>query len=78
VAARLTQEQKSLAFKLRKDGLFLDDIARQICCSHAPKPCKLVRGPLQREVTRRLEQFWSPQTVARRLPLDYPDDPTCA
>lgn len=35
-----------------------------------------MRGPLQREVTRRLEQFWSPQEIARRLPLDYPNDPT--
>jgi IS30 family transposase len=25
-------------------------------------------------VTRRLEQLWSPEEIARRLPLDYPDD----
>ena len=41
-----------------------------------PKPGRLVHGPLQREVTKRLEQFWSPQEISRRLPLDYPDDPT--
>ncbi len=45
-------------------------------CTRRPKPGKLVRGPLQREVTKRLQQFWSPQEIARRLPLDYPDDPT--
>ena len=40
-----------------------------------PKPCKLRRGRLLREVSRRLEQLWSPQEIARRLPLDYPDEP---
>ena len=29
-----------------------------------PKPCKLRRGKLLREVTRRLEQFWSPEEIA--------------
>ena len=162
MAARLTQVQKSLAFRLHKQGLDQREIARQICCSSSmisimlrekasgvgvaptwtpragrltiddreqillgarandsmsaiarrigrspstvtrevnanggaedyvawraqlraqecarrPKPGKLVRGPLQREVTKRLEQFWSPQEIARRLPLNYPDDST--
>jgi IS30 family transposase len=40
-----------------------------------PKPCKLRRGKLLREVTRRLEQLWSPEEIACRLPLLYPDDP---
>ena len=40
-----------------------------------PKPCKLRRGKLLKEVSRRLEQLWSPQEICRRLPLDYPDDP---
>jgi IS30 family transposase len=39
-----------------------------------PKPCKLRRGKLLREVSRRLEQLWSPEEIAHRLPLDYPDD----
>jgi IS30 family transposase len=162
VAPRLTQEQKTLAFRLKRQGLSLKEIAHQVCCSapllsimlrdkasavgipapwtpregrltiddreqillglrarcsmseiarrlgrHAstitrevnanggqgayrawraherarasarrPKRCKLARGPLQRHVTKGLEQFWSPQEIARRLPLDYPDDPT--
>jgi IS30 family transposase len=40
-----------------------------------PKPCKLRHGRLVREVSRRLEQLWSPQEISRRLRLDYPDDP---
>jgi len=40
-----------------------------------PKPCKLRAGRLLEEVTKRLEQLWSPDEIARRLPLDFPDDP---
>ena len=43
--------------------------------SRRPKPCKLRRGKLLREVAQRLERLWSPQEISRRLPLDYPDDP---
>ena len=39
-----------------------------------PKPCKLRRGRLLREVTRGLEQFWSPDEISRRLAIDFPDD----
>lgn len=41
-----------------------------------PKDAKLRQGPLLREVTKRLEDLWSPAEIAKRLPLDYPDDPT--
>jgi IS30 family transposase len=41
-----------------------------------PKPPKLRRGRLLREVSRRLLALWSPQEIAQRLRLDYPDDPT--
>lgn len=40
-----------------------------------PKPCKLRPGRLLDEVSKRLEQLWSPDEIARRLPLDFPDDP---
>lgn len=40
-----------------------------------PKPCKLRAGRLLDEVTKRLEQLWSADEIARRLLLDFPDDP---
>jgi transposase, IS30 family len=39
-----------------------------------PKPYKLRRGRLLQEVSRRLQQLWSPQQISRRLRLDYPED----
>jgi len=32
------------------------------------------RAPLRDEVARRLQQLWSPDEIACRLPLDFPDD----
>ena len=40
-----------------------------------PKPFKLTEGPLLIEVSQRLTQLWSPQEIAGRLRLDFPDDP---
>jgi transposase, IS30 family len=40
-----------------------------------PKLCKLQRGPLLVEVASKLKQLWSPQQIAERLALDFPDDP---
>lgn len=40
-----------------------------------PKVCKLRPGPLLDEVTKRLEQLWSPDEIAQRLRMDFPDDP---
>jgi len=40
-----------------------------------PKRAKLAASPrLRREVQRLLEQRWSPQQIAARLVVDYPDD----
>lgn len=42
----------------------------------ARRPCKLgVAGWLRGYVRRRLRQLWSPQQIATRLRLDYPDEP---
>jgi transposase, IS30 family len=43
--------------------------------THRPKPCKLRAGRLLDEVSRRLERLWSPQEIAQRLRLEFPDDP---
>jgi len=40
-----------------------------------PKECKLGPGRLHDEVARGLQELWSPDEIARRLPLDFPDDP---
>jgi IS30 family transposase len=44
-------------------------------CAGRPKPAKLRRGLLLREVSRRLKELWSPQEIAQRLALDFPDNP---
>jgi transposase, IS30 family len=43
--------------------------------SRRPKPAKLAHPPLVRRVTTWLEELWSPQEIAERLRLDFPDDP---
>ncbi len=40
-----------------------------------PKPCKLQHGRLYDVVARGLQDLWSPDEIARRLPLDFPTDP---
>jgi transposase, IS30 family len=40
-----------------------------------PKACKLDRGQLCDQVTKGLCRFWSPDEIARRLRIDFPDDP---
>jgi IS30 family transposase len=38
------------------------------------KRSKLCRGPLLDKVTEWLEEWWSPQEIARRLRIEFPDD----
>jgi IS30 family transposase len=40
-----------------------------------PKRCKLRAGRLCDDVARRLLELWSPDEIARHLPLEFPDDP---
>jgi IS30 family transposase len=47
--------------------------ARQ--CALRPKPRKLASAPLADQVSEWLVKWWSPQEIARRLRIDYPDDP---
>jgi IS30 family transposase len=48
---------------------------RAATSSRRPKPAKLAHPPLVRQVSTWLEELWSPQEIAERLRLDYPDDP---
>jgi IS30 family transposase len=40
-----------------------------------PKRAKLVAGPLLETVTEWLEEWWSPEEIARRLRLEHPEEP---
>ena|SRR2546426_2910844 len=40
-----------------------------------PKAAKLACGRLAGQVTEWLEEWWSPEEIARRLRLEFPDDP---
>jgi IS30 family transposase len=44
-------------------------------CIRRPKRAKLGAGPLCDQVTRWLEQLWSPQEISGRLRRDFGDDP---
>jgi IS30 family transposase len=49
---------------------------RAVRYARRPKPAKLARCPrLREEVERRLTERWSPQQIAARLAIDYPDEP---
>jgi IS30 family transposase len=49
--------------------------ARAVKLMRRPKVAKLIRCPrLRSEVERRLAMRWSPQQIAARLVVDYPDD----
>jgi IS30 family transposase len=41
-----------------------------------PKTAKLVAGPLASQVESWLEEWWSPEEIARRLRFEFPDDAT--
>jgi transposase, IS30 family len=43
--------------------------------SRRSKPAKLSHGPLLTVVTEWLEQWWSPEEIAQRLRIEYPNDP---
>jgi len=45
-------------------------------CAKRPKPTKLEEPVLCARVSEWLEEFWSPKEIARRLVVDFPDDPS--
>ena len=44
--------------------------------SRRPKAAKLSCPRLTAEVTRGLEEWWSPEEISKRLVVDFPDDPS--
>jgi IS30 family transposase len=72
-ASTITREVNANGGREEYSAWHAHERARQKACR--PKPYKLLKGKLLREVSRRLEQLWSPEEIARRLPLDYPNDP---
>ena len=49
------------------------DVAR--ARARRPKPSKLSHQPLCTQVTAWLEELWSPEEIAHRLPIEFPHDP---
>jgi IS30 family transposase len=80
IAARLKRSASTVSRDVAANGgrrryrAWWADV-RAIREARRPKPLKLVRcGRLRREVERRLAERWSPQQIAARLAVDYPDD----
>lgn len=42
-----------------------------------PKGCKLRRGPILNEASRRLKELWSPREISQRLTLNFPETQRC-
>ena len=49
--------------------------ARAAAQARRPKRPKLAHAPLAAQVTAWLEQWWSPEAIARRLRIEFPYDP---
>jgi len=49
---------------------------RKRTCTNRPKAAKLDNSALCEKVTSWLEEFWSPDEIARRVRREFPDDPT--
>lgn len=80
IAARLARSVSSVTREVNANGgrdgyraLWAD--ARALERARRPKPAKLERSSrLRIEVERRLAERWSPQQIAARLRIDFPDD----
>ncbi|MFT4572632.1 MAG: IS30 family transposase [Hyphomicrobiaceae bacterium] len=81
IAARLGRAPSTVARDIAANGgrsnyrAWRADV-RAVKFSQRPKVPKLAGNPgLRHEVERRLEMRWSPQQIAARLVLDYPENP---
>ncbi len=81
IAARLGRAVSTVTRELTRNGgrggyRAARADARALEQARRPRPAKLARSPrLRAEVERRLGERWSPQQIAARLRLDFPDDP---
>jgi IS30 family transposase len=81
IAARLQRAPSTVAREIAGNGSRRNyrawhADARAVKLAQRPKVPKLVGCPrLRHEVERRLEMRWSPQQIAARLVVDYPEDP---
>jgi transposase, IS30 family len=80
IAGRLGRSASTVTRELARNGgrggyRAVGADARALRLARRPKLAKLVRVPrLRAEVERRLKERWSPQQIAARLRLDFPDD----
>jgi IS30 family transposase len=80
IAARLGRSTSTVSREVNANG-GRDDYrawrAHDLAWAQArrPKPAKLDDSRLADQVTGWLEQWWSPEEIARRLRIEFPDDP---
>jgi transposase, IS30 family len=81
IAARLGRATSSISREVARNGGRSHYRAvrahhRAYGRARRPKTPKLVAGPLCDQVESWLEEWWSPEEIARRLRVEFPDDPT--
>jgi len=80
IARRLGRAPSTVSREVKANGGRRHD--RAVSAHHGaygnarrPKSAKLVAGPLLDQVTEWLEQWWSPEEIARRLRVEHPNEP---
>jgi IS30 family transposase len=81
IATRIGRDPSTVSREVSANGgpkAYRATKAHEAACRKAkrPKPRKLAMRPaLAAQVIEWLEELWSPEEIARRLPVDYPHDP---
>jgi len=80
IARKLGRDKSTLSRELRRNGEAGAYLAGQAQTHaeerrrEAPRPRRLDHPPLSAYVRQKLEQYWSPEQIAGRLKVDFPDD----